>query len=67
MHKFRRFLTQTGRDEIEERWLGSFVDMHHEDGEQEAGDVGWGRADLIKSAKQLWRLTLDPEANNPVQ
>ena len=33
-------LTETGRDQVEEGGLGVFVDVHHEDGEEEAGQVG---------------------------
>ena len=34
-------LTETGGDQVEEGGLGVFVDVHHEDGEEEAGQVGW--------------------------
>ena len=30
-------LTETGGDQVEEGGLGVFVDVHHEDGEEEAG------------------------------
>ena len=33
-------LTETGGDQVEEGGLGVFVDVHHEDGEEEAGQVG---------------------------
>ena len=33
-------LTETGWDQVEEGGLGVFVDVHHEDGEEEAGQVG---------------------------
>ena len=34
-----RLLTETGGHQVEEGRLGVFVDVHHEDGEEEAGQV----------------------------
>ena len=34
-------LTETGWDQVEEGGLGVFVDVHHEDSEEQAGQVGW--------------------------
>ena len=39
--------TETGWDQVEEGGLGVFVDVHHEDGEEEAGQVGCRTTTLL--------------------
>ena len=43
-------LTETGRDQVEEGGLGVFVDVHHEDGQEEAGQVGCSTTTVLFSS-----------------
>ena len=51
-------LTETGRDQVEEGGLGVFVDVHHEDGEEEAGQVGCSTTVLV-SSEQISAILTD--------
>ena len=43
-------LTETGGDQVEEGGLGVFVDVHHEDGQEEAGQVGCSTTTVLFSS-----------------
>ena len=51
-------LTETGWDQVEEGGLGVFVDVHHEDGEEEAGQVGCSTTVLV-SSEQISAILTD--------
>ena len=52
--------TETGRDQVEEGGLGVFVDVHHEDGEEEAGQVGCRTTSVLTLSPTLLSTQYSP-------